>query len=140
MVLFDEDPTTLLKETTAQFHIAPDRDSLTRISTSLTSLSSNRTLHLSQHHNALKALSRRLNGLEEGRRWEEEKHDAGGHAARMLKMDTEKFRIAKGVSDAEVEGERLEGEVAGLRVQLEGLERRGVEGGARVSEAEDETV
>lgn len=141
MVLFDEDPTTLLRETINQFQIAPDRDSLSRISSSLTTLSQGRNLHLSTHHAALKTLSRRLNGLEEGRRWEEEKHDAGGHAERMLRMDTEKFRIAKGVSDVEVEGERLEGELSGLRVQLEGLERQGVEGGwAGRNEGEDEVV
>jgi kinetochore protein Spc24, fungi type len=140
MVLFDEDPTTLLRETINQFQIAPDRDSLSRISSSLTTLSQGRQLHLGSHHQTLKQLSRRLNGLEEGRRWEEEKHDAGGHAERMLKMDTEKFRIAKGVSDVEVEGERLEGELAGLRAHLEGLERQGVEGGRSEREGEDETV
>lgn len=56
-------------------------------------------------------------------------------------MDTEKFRIAKGVSDAEIEGERLEGELAGLRAQLETLERQGVEGAwRRDGESEDEVV
>ena len=89
----------------------------------------------------MKSLSRRINGLEEGRKWEEDRHDAGGHAERMLKMDTEKFRIAKGVSDVEIEGERLEGELASLRQQLETLEKQGVEGGwRRESDAEDEVV
>lgn len=141
MVLFDEDPKELLKETTAQFHIAPDRDSLSRISGSLNSLSNARTSRIDHHHAILKSLSRRLNGLEEGRRWEEDRHDAGGHAERMLKMDTEKFRVAKGVSDAEIEGERLEGELASLRQQLDVLERQGVEGGwRRDNEGEDEVV
>lgn len=141
MVLFDESPVTLIRETTHQFHIAPDRDSLSRITSSLTSLSSARQSRLTHHQSALKALSRRLNGLEEGRRWEEDRHDAGGHAERMLRMDTEKFRIAKGVSDAEVEGERLENELVGLRGTVEGLEREGVEGGRwRGAEGEDEVV
>lgn len=142
MVLFDEDPTALLKETTNQFHIAPDRDSLSRITDSLTSLSTARSSRLDHYHSTLKSLSRRLNGLEEGRRWEEDRHDAGGHAERMLKMDTEKFRIAKGVSDAEIESERLEGELSGLKSQLETLERQGVEGGIarRDGEGEDEVV
>ena len=141
MVLFDESPTALLRETTNQFHIAPDRDSLSRIYDSLTSLSTARQSRLGHQHAVLKSLSRKLNGLEEGRRWEEDRHDAGGHAERMLKMDTEKFRIAKGVSDAEIEGERLEGELAGLRTQAEMLERQGVEGAwRRDSEGEDETV
>lgn len=142
MVLFDEDPKELLKETTAQFHIAPDRDSLSRISDSLASLSTARTSRIDHQHSILKTLSRKLNGLEEGRRWEEDRHDAGGHAERMLRMDTEKFRVAKGASDAEIEGERLEAELAGLRRQLEGLEKAGVEGGSarREGESEDEAV
>jgi kinetochore protein Spc24 len=141
MVLFDEDPTALLKETTNQFHIAPDRDAISRISDSLSTLNNARSSRLGQHHAILKSLSRQLNGLEEGRKWEEDHHDAGGHAERMLKMDTEKFRIAKGVSDAEVESERLEGELAGLRAQLEVLEKQGVEGAwKRDSDGEDEVV
>lgn len=141
MVLFDEDPQELLKQTTAQFHIAPDRDSLSRISDSLTSLSNARSSRIDHHHAILKSLSRRLNGLQEGRRWEEDRYDAGGHAERMLKMDTEKFRVAKGVSDAEIEGERLEGELASMKQQLDLLERQGVEGGwRRDDEGEDEVV
>lgn len=141
MVLFDESPVTLIRETTHQFHIAPDRDSLSRITDSLASLSTARHSRLDNHRAILKTLSRRLNGLEEGRRWEDERHDAGGHAERMLRMDTEKFRIAKGVSDAEVEGERLEAELAGLRGQVEVLEREGPEGGRRAAyEGEDEVV
>ena len=141
MVLFDEDPTALLKETTNQFHIAPDRDSISRISDSLSALSTARSSRLGQHHAILKSLARQMNGLEEGRRWEEGRHDAGEHAERMLKMDTEKFRIAKGVSDAEIESERLQGELAGLRTQLDVLEKQGVEGAwRRDSESEDEVV
>jgi kinetochore protein Spc24 len=141
MVLFDEDPTALLRETTNQFHIPPDKDSLARISSSLGALSTARQSRLDQHHGILKSLSRRLNSLEEGRRWEEDRHDAGGHAERMLKMDTEKFRIAKGVSDAEIESERLEGELAGLRTQMDVLEKQGVEGPwRRDSDGEDEVV
>lgn len=141
MVLLDESPTDLLRETTSHFYIAKDRDSLSRIHDSLTSLSVVRQKNINDHHAVLKSLSRRLNGLEEGRRWEEDRHDAGGHAERMLKMDTEKFRIAKGVSDAEIEGERLEGELVGLRAQAEVLERQGVESAwRRDGDGEDETM
>ena len=59
----------------------------------------------------------------------------------MLRMDTEKFRIAKGVSDAEIEAERLESELASAWAQLDVLESQGVEGGGRGSgNAEDEVV
>lgn len=141
MVLFDEDPVTLISETTNQFHIAPDKESLTRISTSLSHLQSARQSRLNDHHALLKSLSRRLNNLQSQIGFEEERHDAGKHASDMLRMDTEKFRIAKGVSDAEIEVERLGSELAGLRGQLDVLEREGVEGGrGRESGAEDEVV
>ena len=55
-------------------------------------------------------------------------------------MDAEKFRVAKSAYDVEVEGERLEGELAGLKAQLETLEREGVEGGRRGSESEGDEV
>lgn len=49
--------------------------------------------------------------------------------------------MAKGAYDVEVEGERLAGELAGLKAQLEQLEREGVEGGRRgIEGAEDETL
>lgn len=50
------------------------------------------------------------------------------HASEILKLDTEKFRIAKGVKEVEIEGERLEGEVENLRHTLQELESEGVEG------------
>jgi len=56
-------------------------------------------------------------------------HNPAEHASEILRLDTEKFRVAKGVSDAEIEGERLEGELEGLRAQLTELEAQGVEGG-----------
>lgn len=141
MVLFDEDPVTLISETTNQFRIAPNKESLTRISDSLQTLNTAREHRLSHHHAILKNLSRRLNNLQSQHNFEEERHDVGKHASEMLRMDTEKFRIAKSASDAEIEGERLGSELAGLRAQLDVLEREGVEGGRRVSgDAEDEVV
>lgn len=57
-----------------------------------------------------------------------------------MALDAEKFRVAKSAYDVEVQGERLEGELAALKVQLEGLEREGVEGGRRGSESEGDEV
>lgn len=144
MVLFDEDPVTLISETTNQFHIAPDRESLTRISGSLHALANARQSRLDNQQSLLKTLSRRLNNLQSQQNFEEERHDAGAHASEMLKLDTEKFRIAKGASDAEIEGERLQGEFLALKAQLDALEREGVEGGearrSRGRDVEDEMM
>ena len=82
-----------------------------------------------------------MNGLRSQQEYEEGRHDAGKHASDILALDAEKFRVAKGAYDVEVESERLAAELAGLRTQLEQLEREGVEGGRRcVESAEDETL
>ncbi|OQN98165.1 hypothetical protein B0A48_15997 [Cryoendolithus antarcticus] len=141
MVLFDEDPTTLIRETTNQFHIAPDRDSLSRVSQSLASLHSTRQAALSTQQRSLKNLSRRLNSLQAQREYEETHHNAGAHASSILALDGEKFRTAKSAYDTEIETERLQSELSSTNSQLEQLEREGPEGGVRRGEeAEDEVV
>ena len=46
----------------------------------------------------------------------------------MVEMDTQKFRVAKTASDLEIESERLDSELEGLRGRLQELEMQGVEG------------
>ncbi|CAK1360738.1 putative kinetochore protein spc24 [Cercospora beticola] len=140
MVLFDEDPVELMAEATNKFHITPDKDSLTRVHESLHALHQARALRLDNQTTILSSLSRKLNKVHSSHNYDVERHDAGQHAQNMLKMDTEKFRIAKGVNDAEIKSERLSGELAALRQQLETLEREGVEGGRKADMAEDEVV
>ena len=50
------------------------------------------------------------------------------HASRIVELDTEKFRIAKATSDLEIEGERLEQELEGLKSRLHELDVQGVDG------------
>lgn len=127
-----------MAEATNRFHTAPDKDSLSRVTESLHLLASARQQRIDDQASVLSALSRRLNNLKSQHSYEEERHDAGKHAAEMLKMDTEKFRIAKGVNDAEIESERLSGELAALKQQLQTLEKEGVEGGARGGRNEEQ--
>lgn len=129
-----------MAEATNKFHITPDKDSLTRVHESLHALHQARALRLENQTTILSSLSRKLNKVSSAHSYDVERHDAGQHAQNMLKMDTEKFRIAKGVNDAEIESERLSGELAALRQQLETLEREGVEGGRKGDLAEDEMV
>lgn len=48
-------------------------------------------------------------------------HNPSQHAEEILRLDGEKFRIAKEASDAEIEGERLEGDVRRAEVVLREL-------------------
>ena len=65
------------------------------------------------------------------------------HASQIVELDTRKFRIAKAASDFEIEGERLEQELDGLRGRLHDLDVQGVDGdeGARTRrEVDDPTM
>lgn len=50
------------------------------------------------------------------------------HASQIVELDTQKFRIAKSASDLEIEGERLEQELEGLKSTMHELDVQGVEG------------
>lgn len=70
-------------------------------------------------------------------------HDSASHAASIVELDTQKFRIAKTASDLEIESERLEGELEGLKATQADLEAQGVEGDEamrREREADDATM
>ena len=70
-------------------------------------------------------------------------HSSAAHAAEIVELDTKKFRIAKGASEMEMEGERLEGELERMKTRMSELENQGLEGdeGARRRrEADDPTV
>ena len=60
-----------------------------------------------------------------------------------MHLDDRKFRVAKQANDLEVENERLEADLAELKMRLAELEEQGVEGderSRREREAEDPTV
>ena len=55
-------------------------------------------------------------------------HGSVDHASHIVELDTRKFRIAKAASDLEIESERLEQELKGLRARLHNLDVQGIEG------------
>ena len=55
-------------------------------------------------------------------------HSTVDHASQIVELDTQKFRIAKAASDLEIEGERLEQELDGLKNRLHELDIQGIEG------------
>jgi kinetochore protein Spc24 len=130
----------LISQCTSHFKIANDKDSLLRISDSLSTLSSFRTQHLSSLSAQLQQLSRTHQTLNANHSHTLAQHNAVDHASEILRLDTEKFKIAKQASDLEIEGERLQQELSRLGHVSSDLEEEGVEGGVTERPSDDATV
>ncbi|KAF1361547.1 Spc24-domain-containing protein [Lizonia empirigonia] len=140
-MLLDEDPAALIAQCTSHFKIANDTASLLRISDSLSTLSQFRSQHLSTLQSSLSQLSRTHQTLSANHNHTLSQHNPTNHAAEILRLDTEKFKIAKQASDLEIEGERLQQERERLATVAQDLEAEGVEGGEREKvESEDATI
>jgi kinetochore protein Spc24 len=118
----------LVASCAANFNIAPDRSSLARINDSLRTLGAFRTQQLEGLQKTLQKLSRQQQTLSSTHSMTISSHNPTSHASEILRLDTEKFRVAKQASDLEIEGERLGAEHARLGGVLSELEEAGVEG------------
>ncbi|RHZ58826.1 kinetochore-associated Ndc80 complex subunit spc24 [Aspergillus turcosus] len=142
-MLLDEDPATLIHHTIGNFNIQPDKQAVTRINDSLSTLQQSRELRMRDVESALRKLSRNLHALTAQHEEAVSAHDSGKHAAQMVELDTKKFRIAKAATELEIESERLEGELEMLKERLADLEAQGLEGDEatrREREADDATI
>ncbi|OAL03105.1 Spc24-domain-containing protein [Phaeosphaeriaceae sp. SRC1lsM3a] len=139
-MLLDEDPAALISQCTSHFKIGNDTASLLRISDSLSTLSTFRSQHLSSLQSSLSQLSRTHQTLSANHSHTISQHNAVDHASEILRLDTEKFKIAKQASDLEIEGERLAAELGRLGNVAGELEEEGVEGGVVERPGEDATV
>lgn len=102
-----------------------------------------RELRTREAETALRKLSRNLKALEANHEETVTAHDPARHAAEIVELDTQKFRIAKAASEFEIESERLEGELEMLKERLTELEAQGLEGdemARREREADDATM
>jgi kinetochore protein Spc24 len=130
----------LISQCTSHFKISNDTASLMRISDSLSTLSSFRTQHLSTLQTSLSQLSRMHHTLSANHSHTVSQHNAVDHASEILRLDTEKFKIAKQASDLEIEGERLQQEMGRLGNVAGDLDEEGVEGGLVERPGDDATV
>lgn len=134
-------PSQLISQCTSHFKISNDTASLARISDSLSTLSTFRSQHLSSLSTQLSSLSRTHQTLSANHNHTIAQHNAVDHASDILRLDTEKFKIAKQASDLEIEGERLASDLGRLGGVSAELEEEGVEGGERGERGgEDATV
>ncbi|MCJ1355963.1 MAG: kinetochore-associated Ndc80 complex subunit spc24 [Icmadophila ericetorum] len=127
-MLLDEDPATLIHHTIGNFNILPDKLAISRIHESLSTLHQARDLQIREAESALKKLSRNLNTLSTQHTETVAAHSSTSHASQIVELDTQKFRVAKTISDLEIEGGRLEQEFESLKSKLADLESQGVEG------------
>ncbi|KAF1940523.1 Spc24-domain-containing protein [Clathrospora elynae] len=139
-MLLDEDPAALIAQCTTHFKISNDTASLIRINESLSTLSEYRTQHLRSIQSSLSAMNRVHQTLAANYNHTLSQHNPTNHAAEILRLDTEKFKIAKQASDLEIEGERLQSDLARLQGVAAELGEEGVEGGMEVKTGEDATV
>ncbi|KAL8900158.1 MAG: hypothetical protein Q9207_005822 [Kuettlingeria erythrocarpa] len=133
-MLLDEDPATLIHHTIGNFNIHPDKTAIGRIDESLSTLQQARDLRIRDAEDALRTTQHNETTSA---------HSSTDHASRIVELDTQKFRVAKAASDLEIEGERLEQELEGLKGRLHRLDLQGIEGNdaARTKrELEDPTV
>lgn len=130
----------LISQCTSHFKLDSDRSSLLRISDSLSTLSSFRQQHISSLQSTLTRLGRNHQTLASNHSHTLSQHNPTTHASEILRLDTEKFKIAKQASDLEMEGERLEGELSRLGGVLSELEAEGVEGGEREKAPEEDAT
>ncbi|KAK3391086.1 Spc24 subunit of Ndc80-domain-containing protein [Podospora didyma] len=128
-MLLEEDPSTLIRHTIANFNISPDRLAVARLSESLSTLQQARDLRIGHAEESLKNLARTLNTLQSRHGELTANHSSAAHASEIARLDTQKFRIAKGASDLEMETERLQAQAADLSARLQELELQGVDGG-----------
>ena len=130
----------------ANFHIDTDKIAIGRINESLSTLQQARELRIREAESALKSthgflkipipiilrrcaeLSRNLATMSQQHNETVASQNSIDHASHIVELDTQKFRIAKAASDLEIEGERLEQELEGLKSQLHELDVQGAEG------------
>ncbi|GAB1191073.1 putative kinetochore protein spc24 [Aspergillus pseudonomiae] len=142
-MLLDENPGTLIHHTIGNFNIQPDKQAVTRINDSLSTLQQSRELRMREAESSLRKLSRHLHSLNAQHEEAVAAHDSSKHAADMVELDTKKFRIAKAATELEIESERLESELEMLKERLADLEAQGLEGDEatrRERELDDATI
>ncbi|KAI0898536.1 Spc24-domain-containing protein [Annulohypoxylon nitens] len=127
-MLLDEDPASLIHHTINNFNIAPDKLAVSRIGDSLSTLKQARELRIREAESSLKKLGRSLNTLQTQHEELTSAHSSSAHSSEISRLDTQKFRIAKAVSDLEMEAERLSSQQADLAARLQELELQGLDG------------
>lgn len=122
MVLLDEEPQKLLASVQQNFQITSDTAALSRISSNLSHLRSQRSQAQADTRHLLRLLSRQSELAAQSYEATAAAAHERKHGEKMVALDREKFALAKSVNELESQHHSLEGELARLRVELESVE------------------
>ncbi|KAB2573111.1 Kinetochore-Ndc80 subunit Spc24 [Lasiodiplodia theobromae] len=128
-MLLDEHPAVIIGQCVSNFNVAPDKAAISRSASSYNDLENQRKSQIKVEQDKLQQLSRQLGSLQSQHNLTTKSHNPAEHAAEILRLDTEKFKVAKQVSDLEIEEERLASELERLKAELEEVDAQGIEGG-----------
>ncbi|EKG14152.1 Kinetochore-Ndc80 subunit Spc24 [Macrophomina phaseolina MS6] len=128
-MLLDEEPHSLINQCYTNFNLAPDKQALKRAAGSYQTLNDFRKYHITAEQEKIRELDRKLGSLQSHHHLTTQSHNPAVHSQEILRLDTEKFKVAKQVSDLEIEEERLAQELDRLKGELEEVEAQGVQGG-----------
>lgn len=115
-------PEKLIHDVLANFSISSDMQSLTRINETLSSVSVTRAKTLVDSRNLLRALSRRVDIARQSMEAAIAAAAKAEHGQNMLRLDREKFSLAKNINELESSSHHLEGQLARLREELESID------------------
>lgn len=123
----------LIANCIANFNISPDKSSLSRTTSAISHLRTARSQILTKHRNALNTLSRSLAAQQSAYSLTTNTHNPAAHASDILRLDAEKFKIAKEADEAEVALDRCREDLRAAKIALEESSGDGADGGAAVS-------
>ncbi|KAL7269864.1 putative kinetochore protein spc24 [Rhizina undulata] len=138
MVILEEKPHKLIAEVIGNFNIANDVQSIARTKAKLSHITTTREKSRDECQNLMRSLSRIRDVTKQSCEASMNSSSRKEHGQTMLKLDKEKFSLAKKVNDIDSGMHALEGQLARLREELEAVDSE--DAVQQAMEAEDGTV
>jgi kinetochore protein Spc24 len=123
MVLLEEPPQKLIASVAENFNISSDVASIVRINSNLHTLQEARGKRLKDSRHLLRLLSRKVSLSKQAAEDAEAQEKERTHGDDMVRLDRDKFALAKSVNELESQSHNLEGQLARLREELEAVDR-----------------
>ncbi|KAH8155342.1 uncharacterized protein LAJ45_00352 [Morchella importuna] len=139
MVLLDEEPHSLISHCIENFNISGDMECLAKCKSDLSKVADKRGKILDDSRNTLRALARKMDIAKQSMEASVAAASKKEHGAKMIKLDREKFSLAKNINELESSSHHLESQLARLKEELEQVDGEDAMANAMM-EAEDGTL